>query len=747
MAAIVAMVLTLLGILAFDAWTAHVLGNATPHTGQPIADMAGAGSVVASADGKLVSSSIRPGTVVLTFDDGPDPENTPAILDILDRRGVTATFFVIGRNVVDHPGLARRIVDSGHEIANHTFTHPELEAVPSWRRSLELSLTDRAIAGATGVVPIAYRLPYSATAAGMDADQRAAVASLGGNGRIAVFANDPTSDYAAATPQEILRQIDSVDTSQGIVLLLHDGGGPRTATVEALDELITRLRDRGLQITSLSGALGLPSGGIMRPATTFEHISGVAFLWTLAASSWLRRIAPFVMGALIVWSLAKLTADIVMMSLHHRRARRRRVLAAGYSPTVTVIVPAFNEQVGIEAALRAIAASDYRLHEIIVVDDGSTDATSQVVRALRIPNLVLLRQINQGKAAAQNTGLRRATGEIVVFMDADTVFEPHAIGYLVGPFANEHVGAVSGTVRVGNRRSLLGKWQSLEYSYGLMTERAGQDLLGVTWCIPGAIGAYRRDALLGVGGIDTDTMTEDTDTAIRVHLDGWRTVYEPAAVAWTEAPTTLRSLWKQRMRWQFGTFQVMWKHRRQLGRRPWRFGWLMVPYNLVSLVVLPVLSIVADVVPLSLLIVTGFTDMTVLWLVMWALMITTAAVALARQGERLRQLVHLPFQQLFSHWLNIALTARVFHLILTGRLVSWNKLERSGDVLAELRADDIVLDLTDAAINGSGTATIGVSAEGILARFDPLPPPRHVDLIEPELVGLSVCSEPEPIAS
>ena len=234
---------------------------------------------------------------------------------------------------------------------------------------------------------------------------------------------------------------------------------------------------------------------------------------------------------------------------------------------MSVIVPAYNEAANIAATVRSLVASDYPRLEVIVVDDGSTDGTAAIVESLRLPDVRLVRRPNAGKPAALNTGIRLARGDLLVLVDGDTVFEPDAIGQLVQPFADPDVGAVSGNTKVANRRGLLGRWQHLEYVIGFNLDRRLFDLGECMPTVPGAIGAFRREALLDVGGVPAATLAEDTDLTMAILRAGWRVVYEPTAIAWTEAPSTLRQLWRQRYRWCYGTMQAMWKHRAALRER------------------------------------------------------------------------------------------------------------------------------------------------------------------------------------
>ena len=182
-------------------------------------------------------------------------------------------------------------------------------------------------------------------------------------------------------------------------------------------------------------------------------------------------------------------------------------------------------------------------------------------------------------------------------VDADTIFEPDALHRLIQPLAHPAIGAVSGNTKVGNRRRLLGRWQHLEYVFGFNLDRRMFEVLECMPTVPGAIGAFRRDALMGVGGVSDDTLAEDTDLTMALWRAGWRVVYEESAVAWTEVPSTLSQLWRQRYRWCYGTLQSMWKHRSavlELGPAG-RFGRRGLSYLALFQIVLPLFAPVVDV--------------------------------------------------------------------------------------------------------------------------------------------------------
>src|SRR5262249_39435834 len=214
------------------------------------------------------------------------------------------------------------------------------------------------------------------------------------------------------------------------------------------------------------------------------------------------------------------------------------------------------------------------------IDDGSTDGTCDVVRSEfgDDPRVTLISTRNGGKARAINVGLARAEGDIVAVLDADTQFEPSTISRLVRCFDDRKIGAVAGNAKVGNRINVLTRWQALEYVSSQNLERRALATLGCITVVPGAVGAWRRNSILKLGGFPADTLAEDQDLTIMIQRGGEKVVFDPSAIAWTEAPDIMGGLARQRFRWAFGTLQCMWKH--------WRVN-LNPRYGALGLVALP----------------------------------------------------------------------------------------------------------------------------------------------------------------
>ncbi|MFI7427883.1 glycosyltransferase [Micromonospora sp. NPDC049836] len=629
-------------------------------------------------------------TIALTFDDGPDPVWTPRVLDVLRRHRAPATFFVIGSEVARHPDLVRRIATEGHELGVHTFTHPDVTLLPGWRRRMEYAQTQMAIVHAAGVRTSLLRFPYSSMPSAVDDANWPVIREAARLGYLSVVNDLDGEDWARPGVDAVVRNLTPVGDA-GAVVLLHDAGGDRSQTVAALDRFIPLMQARGYTFTTVSGGMNQAGPGPLFagnvPASTMDH-------WRAAPVIWAIRLADLILGGLTLLfvgvGILVLARTLPLLLLASRLARRRRAHRWPWGVTsapVSVIVPAYNERAGIVATVRSLVANDHPGVEVIVVDDGSTDGTADLVDALGLPGVRVIRKPNGGKASALNTGLLYASHDIIVTVDADTVFEPDAIRRLVEPFTDPRIGAVAGNVKVTNRRRLLGQWQHIEYVVGFNLDRRFYEMLGCIPTVPGAIGAFRRRALTMIGGMSGDTLAEDTDVTMAILRAGWRVVYQDRARAWTEAPASLSDLWRQRYRWSYGTLQAMWKHRGAVFDRgaSGRFGRFGLPMLALFGVLLPLFGPVLDLLAVYGLFFLDTRKTAVAWLVMLAVQAATALIAFRLDREPVRPLLTLPLQQFAYRQLMYLVLARSLLTALTGRRLGWRKLKRAGDAVGHTR--------------------------------------------------------------
>ncbi|MBW3626862.1 MAG: glycosyltransferase, partial [Actinobacteria bacterium] len=425
--------------------------TATGAAGVPAPD--GVGPVIDASTFPVRGAGPGRREVALTFDDGPDPRWTPEVLDVLDRHGVKATFFVTGSRVAAHSGIVRRAVSEGHEIGSHTFTHADLAGVSSLRADLELSLTQTVIAGATGVTTSLLRLPYSSTIAQFRQEDLAVARDASAGGYLVVGSTLDSEDWRTPGVDAIVARA-APPGGAGAVVLFHDGGGDRRQTIAALERVIASFQQEGYRFGTVSGLSGIGPDEANPPVAATVRVQGLAFLAAMRLASgvtWALNVVLVPVGVLV------LLRGLVLLGFARRHAgrSRRNVADQTFRPPVSVIVPAYNEEAGIEAVVRSLVASRYPELEVIVVDDGSTDRTAEILAGLDEPRLRLLRQANAGKPAALNAGLAAARHEIVVMVDGDTVFEPDTVLHMVAPLADPEVGAVSGNTKVGNRSGLI----------------------------------------------------------------------------------------------------------------------------------------------------------------------------------------------------------------------------------------------------------------------------------------------------
>jgi len=551
----------------------------------------------------------NPNQVALTFDDGPDPNWTPKILDILKQEHVPATFFLIGVQADRFPGIASRIYREGHAIGNHTFTHPDISNMSNRLIRLEVNLTEQLFVSRLGMRTILFRPPYSIDQEPDTADEVRPLQVPQAMGYITIGDKIDPNDWKEdprPTAEQIAGRVIShlppcgADTRFcGSIILLHDGGGDRSQTVAALPAIIQGIRAKGLQVVPLYQLLGKTEADVMPPIPADERwrarIDWLGFeFWDVASHGivWIFFLGDLLMTGRLL-SVGVLAVYDRLRTSSYGFAGESEVRL--YKPKVAVLIPAYNEEKVIERTVRAVLASDYPDLRVIVIDDGSKDKTLEVTRRAftkeqSTGQVVVLTKPNSGKAAALNYGLEHLQDEeIFVGIDADTIIDSRAITRLVPHFLNPEVAAVAGNAKVGNRVNLWTRWQALEYITSQNFERRALNTLGAVSVVPGAIGAWRVSAVREVGAYHTDTVAEDADLTMALLRRGYRVEYEDLALAYTEAPINARGLTRQRFRWSFGILQAVWKHRAVFARKG-VLGWVALPNIVIFQILLPLVS-------------------------------------------------------------------------------------------------------------------------------------------------------------
>jgi len=643
------------------------------------------------------------GKVALTFDDGPDPEWTPAILEILKDKHAPAAFFMIGSNIEAHPGLALRVLNEGHEVGNHTYTHPNLADTPATAVRLELNATQRLFQALTGRSLTLFRSPYLSDSHPSDADEIEPIKQAQALGYIEVTSNLDTLDWEPLTVPQMMEQVDRALNSpnpdlRGNVILMHDSGGDRSRTLALLPQLIDSLRARGYQFVPLSELVGMKRDDVMPrlPITMSLYADRAVFLT-------LGYVAQFLyycfLGA-IVLGVTRLLVLAGLALWQRIRGMGTPMPGTGEPQQVTVLIPAFNEEKVIVTTIERILASDYPNLEVLVIDDGSKDHTAYITRShfMNERRVEVISIPNGGKANALNVGLANARGEVVVALDADTQFETTTISRLVRWFTDPAIGAVAGNAKVGNRINMITRWQALEYIVAQNLERRALSALDTLTVVPGAVGAWRRDVLKEIGGFPADTLAEDQDLTIAIQTLGYRVQFDSTAIAWTEAPATVRGLAKQRFRWAYGTLQCLWKYRRITFNPAYEeLGLVALPQVWLFQILLTTLAPVADLLLLWQLVgeyinytqhVGTYTgdnlQIVVIYYLVFIVVDILAAVVgfVLERGEDWRLLLWLPLQRFGYRQIMYYVVLRSLWTALRGPFVGWGKLERHGTVRA-----------------------------------------------------------------
>jgi spore germination protein YaaH/peptidoglycan/xylan/chitin deacetylase (PgdA/CDA1 family)/glycosyltransferase involved in cell wall biosynthesis len=536
--------------------------------------------------------------IAITFDDGPDPQWTPKILDVLKREHAPATFFLIGVQADKFGTVAKRLYSEGHEIGNHTFFHPDIASISRPFMKLELNLTEQLFASRLGIHTVLFRPPYSIDQEPDTEDQVRPLELVQDFGYITVGDKIDPNDWRD-NPRRSAEQISAAvlahlppcaanDQLCGNIVLLHDGGGNRAETVRALPMIIEGIRAKGFQIVPVSQLLGKTKADVMPPLPANErwaaYLDAVAFLLSdfgIKAIAWIFFLGDLLMSARLLW--------VGVFAIYDRLRKQgpSPSEAEGYQPNIAVLIPAYNEEKVIARTVRSVLDSTYTNLRVIVIDDGSKDTTLDVARKafakeVSAGRVLILTKANAGKAEALNCGLQnvRDDEEIFLGIDADTVIARDAISYLVPRFLDPKVGAVAGNAKVGNRVNLWTRWQALEYITSQNFERRALDTLNAVSVVPGAIGAWRTSAVRELGGYHTDTVAEDADLTMALLQRGYKVKYEDLALAFTEAPVNANGLMRQRFRWSFA--------------RKGALGWIALPNIWIFQIILPIVSPLID---------------------------------------------------------------------------------------------------------------------------------------------------------
>ncbi|WP_409305900.1 glycosyltransferase [Peribacillus sp. SCS-155] len=627
--------------------------------------------------------------VVLSFDDGPDPTFTPQILDILKKNDTKGTFFIVGQNALLNPEIIKRMHKEGHEIGNHTFTHPDVTSITPLQMKMELNANQRLFQEMTGHSMTLFRPTYAADPELGTRREQLPVLQAEDMGYTMVGELIDSDDWQKPSSKEIVNRV-LAQLPEGNVILFHDAGGDRSNTVKALPIVIKELKKRGYTFTTVADLIEKNGKQIMPPAekdspyfvydkAVFKLLKGwhfgLSFLFYSAIALGILRLILF-----------------VFLSRRQVKQYKETEIDPDYTPIVSVVIAAYNEEKVICKTVDSILSSDYSNFEILIVDDGSKDGTAEAVQETYAnhPLVRLIKKPNGGKSSAVNLGFKEAKGEIIVALDADTLIAENAISLLVSHFKNEEVAAVSGNVKVGNKGNLLTNWQHIEYVTGFNLERRAFAALNCITVVPGAIGAWRKTAVVEAGYYKEDTLAEDTDITLTLLRNGKKIEFEEKAYAFTEVPEDIKSLAKQRYRWVYGTLQCLWKHREALfNRKHHSLGYIALPNMWLFQYIYQTISPIADILFVIALFTASPGKAAIGFILFYLLDFFTSLYAFRLERESPRPLVSLFLQRILYKQLMTYVVIKSIISAVKGVTVGWGKLKRKGNVTQENSIMDI----------------------------------------------------------
>jgi peptidoglycan-N-acetylglucosamine deacetylase len=671
-------------------------------------------SYVVQRFGKMADKKL-----VLSFDDGPDKVYTKQVLDILKAENTPASFFLIGRNMEKNQDLVKRIYNEGHEIGNHTFGHVKLDSLSSWSADLELSMTRRSLESMTGHSTILFRPPYNQYQEPETRDQLQSFILAKKHNYLTVNESiDPRDWEKGITCDTIIKRIElNIDKRLGHIILLHDAGGNRDSTIAALPKIIHYFKKKGYTFTSISDLIGRSKADLM-PIVAAEQkllvkLNRYVNDGIMGLENGLYWIFYIAIGLSILRSLF-----ILFFAMLQRR--KQKTPFPEFTAPLSIIVPAYNEEVNAVSTVMSLLQQRYAKFEIVFIDDGSQDDTFQRVKQTFFghPKVQVWTKPNGGKASALNFGLQKSRYDFVVCIDADTQLDPNALSEIMKPFKDPSVGAVAGNVRVGNQRNWLTKWQSIEYITAQNFDRMAFAYLNCITVVPGAIGAFRRSAIVDepildksknyfgsgydfsktgelTGAYATDTLAEDCDLTIRILKKGYVIAQNNNAIAITESPETIGEFLKQRFRWTFGVMQAFWKNKEVLFRPQYKsLGMIAFPNILIFQFIIPIFAPLADLILMGMVINWATSDpiavgnltfweqynTIILYCTFLFFDLLCSGVALKYENTSLRNLwMIIPQRFVYRPFMYFVLF-KSFAKAIKGEMQGWGTLKRTGNM-------------------------------------------------------------------
>jgi len=624
--------------------------------------------------------------ISITFDDGPDPSYTPKILDILKKYNIKATFFVVGQNAEANPDIIQRMYNEGHEIGNHSFTHPNIAEISSIQTVFELNSTQRVIEAITGHSTILFRPPYNADATLSSLDDYTPTIRAQKLGYITIGESIDPNDWQAPKPDELYKRV-MADINDGNVILFHDAGGNRDSTVEELPVIIETLLKQGYTFKTSSQMMGKSRDQVMPAIVKADNRYALFNQVTIGTFNNLKGIITVLFILALAFGTVRLVSFIILSKLQKRKALKSYENAV-YGEGVSVVIAAYNEEAVICKTVESVLNSSFEDLEVVVVDDGSKDRTLEVLKDKYSNDgrVKIYTKENGGKTSALNLGFSMAANEVIVAIDADTIIDREAIAYMARHFNNPKVGAVSGNIKVGNINNFLTKCQYMEYVTGFNLEKRSFSMLNCIAVVPGAIGAWRKSAVANCGYYSSQTLAEDTDMTIELVRQGYIVELEARAKAYTEAPETVKNLVKQRNRWAYGILQCLWKHRDALFRPEYKYlGFVAMPTMWIFQYVFLIVSPFADIYFISGILTKPSQKLFLFYIFFLTFDLIAVTYAFVLEKEFKVNILWLILQRTLYRFIMVYVAVRSIISALGGRVVGWNKLKRTGSVVSENR--------------------------------------------------------------
>ncbi|MEW5839998.1 glycosyltransferase [Nitrososphaera sp.] len=407
----------------------------------------------------------------------------------------------------------------------------------------------------------------------------------------------------------------------------------------------------------------------------------------LEASTLYSVLISFGLSLSFSYALVNLPLAIKHKQMEQAAAKKQKPLL--FFPSVTIIVPAYNEEAGIERTLDALLEVDYPNKEVIVVDDGSKDRTWAIASSYinRAPpgRFNVIKKENGGKASAINSALRFAKGEIIVVIDADAIIARDTLKELVRQFEDDSIAAIAGNPKVLNRGKFLARIQVLEYAVGVSLFKRAYAFFGVVMVVPGGLGAFRKEYLVQSGLYDSDTLTEDFDITIKVLKMGKKVVMAATALSYSEVPERVKDLYKQRLRWQGGNLQTLLKHKDVMSDPKYgmvyKYGY---PLVLLTMLTLPFLGMVVTAFIFIAILYDLWFMLLIAFVIFTSLQFVLGAIAIMLDEDDWKSLAFAPLMVVGYKQLLDFFTIKSTLDVVFKRNLRWNPSTRYGMVASNI---------------------------------------------------------------